>query len=137
MKPPSIPTEGSPVSGIGDLEPKDHYVCVFVPSLTRDGRPLNHPFWRDETVLAMSRLFGGATAVEGVGGWLDKEQGDRIKREPVSIVVSFITSNEWNQENLLELRAFLHRMGREAEQGEIGILSDGVFERIRRFDNET
>ena len=60
-----------------------------------------------------------------------------VKIENISMVVSFITREEWNKENILELRKYLHRMGREAEQGEIGILINGEFWRIRRFDNES
>jgi hypothetical protein len=122
--------------GAGELEPKDRYVFVFVPTLTRDGRSLDHKHWRDETVRTMSRLFGGATSVRGFGAWLDEEMGGKVKEEAISMVVSFITSDEWNEDNLPELRKSLHRMGREAEQGEIGILVDGVFLRIRRFDDE-
>lgn len=123
--------------GAGELEPKDRYVCVFVPSRTRDGRRLDHKYWRDEAVRTLSGLFGGATSVEGFGGWLDDEMGGKVKEEPISMAVSFMTSDEWNEENLLSLRRFLHCMGREAEQGEIGILVDGVFLRVRSFDDET
>jgi len=49
-------------------EPKDQYVCVFVPSLSRDGKPIDHEFWRTETIRVMSRLFGGATSVCAFGG---------------------------------------------------------------------
>ena len=52
------------------------------------------------------------------------------------MVFSFVTADEWNKENALELRKFLHRMGRETEQGEIGVFLNGTFWRIRRFDSE-
>ncbi|TVS20739.1 MAG: hypothetical protein EA424_02440 [Planctomycetaceae bacterium] len=36
--------------------------------------------------------------------------------------------------NLPRIREFLHRMGRETNQGEIAFEFDGRFYRIRRFD---
>ena len=122
--------------GAGDLEPKELHICVFIPSLTRDGRQLDHVYWRNETVRIMSRLFGGATVVEGFGGWLDDERGGHIKEEGISAAFSFFRADDWHEENVLELRKFLHRMGREAEQGEIGVYLNGKYRPIQRFDNE-
>ena len=121
--------------GAGGAEPKDTYVAVFVPSKTRDEQPLDHEYWRDEAMRTMSTLFGGATAVAGFGGWLDQERGGKVKEEQISMVFSFIAEDEWNKANVLELRKFLHRMGREAEQGEIGVLVKDRFLRIRRYDD--
>jgi hypothetical protein len=115
---------------------KDRYVCVFVPSLTRDGSSIDHEFWRSETVRVLSRLFGGATSVHAYGGWLDAEMGDKVKEESVSLVVSFFSSDELSKDAVLELKRFVHRMGREAQQGEIGILLGNRFLRFRRFDYE-
>ncbi|MCX7047378.1 MAG: hypothetical protein NTX50_18075 [Candidatus Sumerlaeota bacterium] len=117
-------------------EQKDHHVCVYVPSKTRDEKPLPHKVWVDATIQVMSELFGGATAVEGMGGWLDVERGNKVKKEEVTMVFSFITAEEWNERNVLILKRFVCRMGREAKQGEIGMLMDGRFFRIRRFDYE-
>jgi hypothetical protein len=119
--------------GEPDLEPKSRHIVLFVPSLTRDGDSLNHEYWRDETVLLMSRLFGGATAVQAYGGWLDEEYENRIKMEPVTAVVSFASEEECNINNAIDLRRFLHRMGREAQQGEVAVLVDGVLMRFQRF----
>ncbi len=121
--------------GAHELEAKEFHVGVFVPSEKRNGEPVDHEYWRDEAVRTMSRLFGGATVADGFGGWWD-EEAKCVQEEAISIVFSFITRDEWNTSNLETLRKFLHRMGRDAEQGEIGILTNGVFRRIRRFDDE-
>ncbi len=107
--------------GAGAEVPKDAYVAVFIPSETRDGQTLEHEHWRDEAVRVMSRLFGGATSVRGFGGWLDAEQGGQVKEEEISMVFSFISECEWSKENVLQLKEFLYRMGREAEQGAVGL----------------
>jgi hypothetical protein len=36
---------------------------------------------------------------------------------------------------LTDLRAFLHRMGRETRQGEVGIVIDGQYFGINRYDD--
>jgi hypothetical protein len=50
------------------------------------------------------------------------------------IVYSFVPRPEQLTKNLPRLRAFLHRMGRETNQGEIAFEFDNRFYRIRRFD---
>ena len=115
---------------------KNQYVCIFVPSLTRDGSSIDHEFWRSETVRLLSRLFGGATSVYAFGGWLDEEMGGEVKEEKVSLVVSFFSADELSKNAVLALKRFAHRMGREAQQGEIGILLGNQFLRFRRFDYE-
>ncbi len=65
------------------------------------------------------------------GGWLNDE-GEIIWEHPV-VVYSFVQSKQFLQ-NLPRLREFLHRMGRETNQGEIACELDGRFYRIRKFD---
>ena len=102
-------------------DPKDSYVAIFVPSHTRDSKPIDHEYWRQEAVKTLSELFGGATSVSAFGGWLDVELGGKVKEEEISIVVSYIAESEWSETNALQLREFLYRMGRETQQGAIGL----------------
>jgi hypothetical protein len=120
-------TEGSDWFGLDSKKPTDSYVAVFVPSKTRDLEDIDHYVWRRNTVQILSELFGGATSVSGYGGWLDEEDSPTIKEEEVSIVVSYISREKWNQENGLKLKKYLSRMGRETEQGSIGIVVEGQF----------
>ena len=133
------PPEQTGVGWLGaeDDEPKNDVVVVFIPSKTREDQPIDHVYWRDEAIRVMSHVFeGGATAMEGTGGWLDKEHGGQVQIEAVSIVVSFIAEGEWDEEAALQLRRFLHRMGREANQGEVAVYAKGQLRRIRRYDND-
>lgn len=124
------------IGSIGNLEPKDGNIGIFVPSMQRDGTPLDHEKWRRDTIHLMSSLFGGATAVQGFGGWLDEERGNKVKSEAISIVVSFITASELTEKKKEGLKKYLHKMGREAKQGEIGYLLNGIFYRLRNFEDE-
>jgi len=113
---------------------RDFVVTLFVPSLTRDGDPLDHDFWRTQALGVMTKLFGGATAVQGDGAWRDDERGGAIKVERISTVQSFMAESSWNKETVQELATFLHRMGREANQGEIGLIVNGEYFPIREFN---
>ena len=109
-------------------------VTVFISSQTRDGAPLDQVFWRTEALTVMARLFGGVTAIDGDGAWRDDERSGAIKVERISMVESFIAKSSWNRETVSELAKFLHRMGREAKQGEVGLIVDGEYFPIREFN---
>jgi hypothetical protein len=115
-------------------EQRNFVVTVFVPSQTRDGAPLDHAFWRTEALTVMAGLFGGATAIEGDGAWCDDERDGAVKVERVSTVESFMPKSSWNKETAARLGEFLRRMGREAQQGEVGLIVDGEYFPIREFD---
>lgn len=115
-------------------DPRNFTVYVFVPSQTRDGESIDHEAWRGETLHEMASFFGGATAIEGSGAWRDDDRGSEVKVERVSAVVSLMAESDWNEETVSRLAGFLHRMGREANQGEIGLVVNGQYFPIREFN---
>jgi len=115
-------------------DPKNFTVYVFVPSLTRDGEPIDHEAWRGKALHEMASIFGGATAMEGSGAWRDDDRGGEVKVERISTVSSLMAESDWNEEKVSRLARFLHQMGREANQGEIGLVVDGQYFPIREFD---
>jgi hypothetical protein len=50
------------------------------------------------------------------------------------VVYSFVSRPDEFLRHLPRLRAFLHRMGRETNQGEVAFEFDDRFYRIRQFD---
>lgn len=106
---------------------------VFVPSQERDGADLDHDYWLGQALMVMTGLFGGATATPCEGAWRDDDRSGRIKREKISTVESFMARSLWNSKTVNELATFLHRMGREARQGEIGLLVDHEYFPIREY----
>lgn len=106
---------------------------VYVPNKDREGNEIgNQRKWVLEAIRLLSEINGGATAMPPVeGGWLNDE-GEIIWENPV-IVYSFVRPDQFLSK-LPRLRAFLHRMGRETNQGEIAFEFDGRFYRIRTFD---
>jgi hypothetical protein len=66
------------------------------------------------------------------GVWWD-DQGVVIREHP-AVVYSYIVPDSFLA-NLPRIREFLHRMGRETDQGEIAFEFDGRFYRIRNYDD--
>ncbi len=106
---------------------------VYVPNKDKDGEETGtQRGWVLEAIRLLSEINGGATAMLAEGGWLNDE-GKIILEDPV-IVYSHVKNAGEFVKHLPRIRAFLHRMGRETNQGEIAVEFDNVFYRIRTFD---
>lgn len=77
----------------------------------------------------LGTLFGGATAFpRGEGIWRDDAQGGKLLLDN-PVVINCYTSEALIEGNLPALRDSLHRMGREARQGAVGlVIDDDYFE---------
>jgi len=68
------------------------------------------------------------------GKWLNEETG-QIVTESVVLVHSYARESHAKDEaRITELAKFLHRMGKATNQGEVAVVIEDVFHRIRRFD---
>ena len=112
---------------------------LFVPSVERDGRtPIDQARWVDDALATFGRVFGGATAYpKAKGVWRDDErEGALVIDEPV-VVHCYTTPGEISDpSNLAEVGAFCRRMGRDARQGEIGLVIGDEYFAIRDFAEE-
>ena len=102
----------------------------------RNGEEIgNQREWVLEALQLLGQINGGATAMPACEGvWLN-EKGDEIREHPV-VVYSYLLSPDAFTDNLPRIRRFLHRMGRETNQGEVSFEFDGCFHRIRQYDHE-
>jgi hypothetical protein len=99
-------------------------LVLFIPSKDRAGQPIDQGYWVEQALTALGTLFGGATAFpQGQGVWRDDAQGGKLLfDEPV--VIQCYTSEQAIETRAVALKTFLHRMGREARQGAIGLVID-------------
>lgn len=103
-------------------------VVVFVPSKDRDGQPIDQEYWVNEVLQTLGRLFRGATAYpRGKGVWRDDQRGGTLLTEEPVIVFSYVADQDLTTAALADLYQTLSRMGREARQGEIGVVIDGKY----------
>ena len=114
-------------------------VVLFVPSVERDGTTaIDQLHWVDSALEMFGRVFGGATAYPKAKGiWRDDERGGTlVKDEPVIVHCYTTPVDIQNGRNLAELGSFCRKMGREARQGEIGLVVGDKYFAIRDFGKE-
>ena len=111
-------------------------MVLFVPSMERDGKtPIDQERWLDLALEMFGHVFGGATAYPKAKGiWRDDERGGvLVKDEPVVVHCYTTPTQIENQRNLAELGSFCRKMGREARQGEVGLVVGDEYFAIRDF----
>ena len=109
-------------------------VTLFIPSKDRDGRRIDQRLWTRRALEVLGRLFRGATAFPpGRGVWRDDEAGGRLLHEVVVMVTSYTNPLDHTHSALEMLRAFLHRLRREKNQGEVGVVVGDQYFGITKF----
>ena len=104
-------------------------VTLFVPSVDRNGDPIDQAYWTEQALATFGQLFRGGTAFPpGRGAWRDDDRDGELVYDDTQMVTSYVPSGAFDDETTLtRLRGFLFRMGREANQGEIGIVIGGTY----------
>lgn len=107
---------------------------LFILDKGRDGQSIDQAHWTDEALSVLGSLFRGATAFPpGKEVWRDDARGGALLQEVTVMVTSYVAAAELNR-NLGRLRTFLHKFGREARQGEVGVVISGSYHAITGFD---
>ena len=85
---------------------------------------IDQSFWVDAALEMFGRVFGGATAFPKAKGiWRDDERGGTlVKDEPVVVHCYTTPVDIENGRNLAALGDFCRKLGREARQGEVGLV---------------
>lgn len=118
-------------------EPASVLFVAFIPSKTKDGDDLpageDQQMWADAVSDVLTEQFGGATIMPVAKGKWRNDDG-KIIPEDVVLVHSYAQPSHAQDANRLhELAVILHRMGKRTKQGEVGLLVDGIFHKIRKF----
>jgi len=114
-------------------------VVLFIPSVERDGvTEIDQDRWVDEALEVFGKVFGGATAYPRAKGiWRDDERGGKLIRDnPVVLHCYLRPAAIESAENQARLGAFCRRLGREANQGEVGLVIDNEYLAITDFTRE-
>ncbi len=114
-------------------------VVLFVPSVERDGTtPIDQDRLVDAALEMFGRVFGGATAYPKARGiWRNNERaGALVKDEPVVVHCYTTPADIEDAGNLAELGSFCRTMGRNARQGEVGLVIGDEYFAIREFSAE-
>ena len=109
-------------------------VILFIPSKDQEEHEIDQVHWVDESLSVVGRLFRGGTAFPpGKGVWRDDARGEQLLFETTVMVLSFADPNDLTEFALLELKAFLMRLGQETNQGEVGVVIDGIYYGFTQF----
>ena len=112
-------------------------LTVFIPSVDHEHVPIAQEAWADECLTVLGRLFRGATAFPpGRGVWRNDDRGGDLVFDDTVLVTSYISPVDLDDSALSDLRSFLHRLGREGRQGEVGVVIGGDYYGITQFDEE-
>lgn len=119
------------------LGAKQHFATqrftIYVPNRDQDGEEIgNQRRWVLEALRLMTELNGGATSMPPVEGVWQADDGRLVWEHPV-LVYSYVRYDVFVA-NLPRVREFLHRMGRETNQGEVAVEFERLFLLIREYD---
>lgn len=130
------------VGGLG-VEPlrsgtgrKTLLVVLFIPSVERDGAtPVDQDGWVVAALEMLGRVFGGATAYPRARGiWRDDERDGALVRDEPVLIHCYIRPDDISDEaNEAELGRFCRRLGRETNQGEVGLVIGDEYFAITDF----
>lgn len=67
-------------------------VKLYIPTETKDGKVIDNSEILKKCAVEMDESFGGATVINGVGYWSDKNNNNKLYTEDVNIIQSFTGS---------------------------------------------
>ena len=111
----------------------------FIPSKTADGKDLpagqEQQLWASAARKILATEFGGSTEMPPAkGSWLNEDSGEIVSEDVILVHCYTTTAKAEDEQKLERIAEFLHRMGKKTKQGEIALVIDNVFHRIRKFD---
>jgi hypothetical protein len=128
-------------------EPSVQQLTLYIPNKDKDGGKIKRlRVWIKEAKKLLTIIGEGSTTMPPADGtWLKNQdiktmkglRDEDILWEKTTVMYTYIYPDRFeDQENLSSLREFLHRFGRETNQGEVVFEYDGKFYRIDEYDPE-
>ena len=134
---PTVPDANAQAKILGsETELNGVLFVLFIPSKDQKGKDLrDQDMWANAAGDMLTNIFGGSTEMPPAKGkWLN-DKTKEIITEKIILIHSYARESDANNEDKIRvLASFLHRMGKETNQGEVAVVIDGVFHRIRKFN---
>ena len=114
-------------------EPSAQRLTLYIPNKDRAGGLIaDHAKWTSEAQELLTDIGDGATAFPPVDGTWRKPDGSNLW-EQTTIIYTYIDPDKLAA-NMTRLRNFLHRFGRETNQGKVVFEFNGWFWSIDTYD---
>lgn len=124
--------------------PSIQQLTFYIPNKDKNGRKIKHlSTWIKEAQKILTIIGGGSTMLPPADGtWLKKDidsmnelKDEDIIWEKTIIIYTYVNPDRF-EKNLKAFRKFLHRFGRETNQGEVAFEFSGEFFRISNYDSK-
>jgi len=119
------------LSGIGAAPiPYAHVMISFLNNKDKDGREFDVEPWETEALKLQGRLFRGATSYPSRGSYRIADAvgaiaGEGVMLEKTRMVVSFASEDDFTEDALAQVGAFLRRFKSKTRQDSVGLVVDG------------
>ncbi len=97
------------------------YAIVYIPSISKSGRPCASAYYTDKVSKKFAILFGGFTTTQSIGGYVDTE--GKLIQENVTLIKSFLPNLD--NETQLNLFRIASNLKVEMEQESIALEVSG------------
>ncbi len=107
-----------------------HVIITYLPNKDMDGNEFDVEPWETEALKLQGQLFRGATSYPSRGSYRRSDQTGEVVEEKTMLeqtrmVTSFVEEEDFNDEALKEIQAFLQRFKNETHQDSVAIVVDG------------
>ena len=122
--------------GAGDNESSFQRFAIYIPNKDKQNNPVNVASWIELGLYTLLKVNSGCTALPAaIGRYKDEDESGVIVEyeEDTVIIYSFIFDPAAFEQNIHEIKAFVHTFGRETNQKAVMCeiigegASDGVF----------
>ena len=115
-------------------EPAGERLTLYIPNKDCNGGVVaEHQKWLTEGQELLTDIGDGASCFPPVTGTWRKPDGENLW-EQTTMIYSFIDPDKFRA-NMRRLRTFLHRFGRETNQGKVVFELGNLFWSIDKFDS--
>ncbi|KZE69530.1 hypothetical protein AWM68_02050 [Fictibacillus phosphorivorans] len=92
-----------------------------MPSTYNVDQPIDNTPYVNQSLETFSKMFGGATAVDGTGAWVSED--DQLVKEKVTIVYSF--AEDLDKKSINAVVAYAKSLKEDMKQSAISLEVDG------------